>query len=171
MAYANGGLPLLLVIDVVAFAYGGIVVLLIEGLIYFRLGKLPLKDAFALALFVNFVSTLTVGVLFPFAIALIFGIVGTLVGGTIGSTLISVGTWVIGRDDPEGKVSMAYTYFWLGVAFLLTVVQEDRLLATAWKSEAAEPVISITALSWCANAASYIALAAIIFLGLTPIYP
>ncbi|MEE1673397.1 hypothetical protein SNR37_002820 [Agarivorans aestuarii] len=71
IAYANGGGPILLFISGSAFIFGQIWILLIETVLLRKASGLSTKTTFKHVFLANLVSTLIVGLGFPFLLALI----------------------------------------------------------------------------------------------------
>jgi hypothetical protein len=161
IALADGGGPLLLIINGMAFHYGGILIIATEWFIYFQWAKIPKYEAFWDALLVNLISTLLVGFGVPLLIALISVGVGAILPNTINSYALALGTWVW-EGLPFPKVMWASTIFWWIITFILTVIVERKTLERRWISRNYKPVISARNLSWRSNGLTYFGLLIVI---------
>ena len=159
--YADGGGPLLLIINGMTFIYGGIVIIGVEWLIYVRWAKIPKSAAFVDALITNLVSTAVIGFGVPLFIAAISGALSAVLPETIGSYAMAMGTWVY-DGLPFPKVMWTSTIFWWITTFFLTIYVEKRVLMKRWKSRNYEAAWSARVLSWRSNAITYLGLFMII---------
>lgn len=153
-ARADGGGPLLLIINGLAFIYGGILIVLVEWLIYVRYARIEKKRALWDSLIVNAVSAVTVGFGLPLAVAAVSGLAGVALPRTIGSYAAALGTWIYeGVSFP--RLTFASTAFWWVVTFFLTVYVEKLVLQKLWRRRQFSPAISASALSWKSNLVTY----------------
>lgn len=160
-AYADGGGPLLLIINGLAFLYGGIIIVLVEWLIYILWAKIPKRDAFFDALTANLISTVLIGFGVPFLVAALSFGVGAILPTTISAYALALGTWAYeGVIFPN--VMFASTFFWWVVTFFLTVYVEKKVLQHRWKSRQFVAAKSARSLSWVSNTITYLGLLAVI---------
>lgn len=160
-ARADGGGPLLLIINGLAFLYGGILIVLVEWLIYVRCAGIEKMRALWDSLIVNVVSTAAVGFGLPLAVAAVSGVAGVALPRSIGSYASALGTWIYeGASFP--KLTFASTAFWWIVTFFLTVYAEKKVLQKLWRRRQFSPAISAAALSWKSNLVTYSGLLIII---------
>jgi hypothetical protein len=163
VALANGGGPLLLIVNGLAFLYGSVLIVLLEWAIYWWSAKVPASDAFLDALIVNLYSTVVVGLALPLGIGLV-GALGALLPEPVGEFFWAFGTWIYeGVKYP--KLTIAFTFLWLIVTYLLTVKYESHVLRVRWARRGLEPLISARAVSWRANSLTYAGLFAFLLFG------
>lgn len=156
VAFADGGGPLLLIVNFLAFLYGSILIILIEWLLYTRLASVPRDLAFWDSLIVNVLSTLVVGFGFPLAIGLI-GLFGSFIPWGFGDISMALGTWVYeGIKYP--KLSMSMTAFWLVVTYFLTVRYETKILRKRWEKREFKGKMTPEKLNWICNSVTYLGL-------------
>ena len=157
IAYADGGGPLLLIMNGITFLYGGILIVIVEWLIYIYWAKIPKLPAFWDALIANIASTLLVGFGLPLLIAAVSAAASFALPPALGDYALALGTWVYeGAHFP--KLIMASIYFWYFVTFFLTVFVETIALKKLWKERQYEAVKSACSLSWISNAVTYFGL-------------
>jgi len=159
-ALADGGGPLLLLLNGPAFFYGSILIVVAEWGVYYWQARIPAAEAFMDALVVNSLSTVVIGFLFPMAIAAI-GMVGTLLPGRVGQLFLAVGTWIY-SGSAYPRLAIGLTLMWFLISFLLTVAFETRLLSRRWASRGVAPCISARRLSWRSNVLTYTGLAVVV---------
>ena len=164
-AFADGGGPVLLIVNGLYFLYGCIAILLSEWLVYRYKGTLTWKDAFWDVLWVNVSSTLVIGLGFPLLIAALSGL-GSLLPGELGTVVFALGTWVVGDNSPHPELVMPMTGLWLGVTFLLTVYFETWVVKKRWTKRGFEAPVKPLTLNWFANGVSYSGLVVLLMLGL-----
>lgn len=153
IALADGGGPLLLIFNFLAFLYGSILIILVEWLLYARLASVPRNLAFRDALITNVLSTIVVGFGFPFAIGLVTWL-GLFIPWGVGDVLLALGTWVYeGIKYP--KLSMSMTGFWLLVTFFLTVRYETKILRKRWENRGFTGRMTPEKLNWICNSITY----------------
>ncbi len=150
---ANGGGPLLLIFNVMAFAVGSILIIAIEAAIYQKMAKLEIREAVKEAFWVNLWSTLIIGFGLPFAISILSGIAGKIYA-PIADYAFVIGTWVFdGIKHP--KATIAFVYIWLIVAYFLTVPLESVLLLNRWRKRNYHSPITAKRLNWIGNSVTY----------------
>ncbi len=153
LVFADGGGPLLLIFNFLAFLYGSILIILVEWFLYVRLASVPRDLAFFDSLVANVLSTIVVGFGFPFAIGFI-GYLGSVVSTEVGDVSMALGTWVYGNMKYP-KLSMSMTAFWLSVTFYLTVRYEAKVTCNRWNGRGFTGKISPEKLSWYCNSITY----------------
>lgn len=132
-AYANGGGPLLLIVNFMLFTYGQVWILGIETLLFqkvFRGAKFTvvLKWVFL----GNLASTLIGALLVPLVWAAIFGFLGnSLWENEVGKVLFALGTWIAGDNSPHPKLAMAASIVGFVVAYFITVYVERKVFVHA----------------------------------------
>ncbi len=169
LVYADGGGPLLLIINFMYFLYGSVWILLSEWIVYRYKGNIPWKTAFWDVLIVNALSTIVIGLGFPFLIALLsgaFGFTGGRESTDIGGLFLAIGTWIVGDNSPYPKVAITMTCVWLVVTFVLTVYFETWLLSKRWAKRGFVAPIKPLVLNWYANCLSYVGLLILLIIGL-----
>jgi hypothetical protein len=153
VAFADGGGPLLLIVNFLAFLYGSILIILVEWLLYVRLASVPKGPAFWDSLVTNLLSTVVVGFGFPFVIGLISWF-GLFIPWGVGDILLALGTWVYeGIKYP--KLSMSMTAFWLLVTYFLTVRYETKILRKRWEKRGFTGKMTPEKLNWICNSVTY----------------
>lgn len=154
IAFADGGGPLLLIFNFLAFMYGSILIILVEWFLYTRLASVPRGLAFWDSLVANLLSTLVIGIGFPFVIGLISWIGLFIPSWGVGDVLLALGTWVYeGIKYP--KLSMTMTAFWLVVTYFLTVWYEVKIIRKRWDKRGFTGKIDPVKLSWYCNSITY----------------
>ncbi|BDV43877.1 hypothetical protein GURASL_28000 [Geotalea uraniireducens] len=153
VALADGGGPLLLIFNFLAFLYGSVLIILVEWWVYCKFAGIPRKEAFWASLHVNIGSTLVVGFGFPFLLGVI-SVIGGFLPGNAGNISLAVGTWIF-ENIKYPKLTIAMTIFWLVVTFVLTVYYEKRLLTVRLVKREIESKIDLMKLSWYANGLTY----------------
>lgn len=159
VAFADGGGPLLLIFNYMAFLYGSILIILVEWFLYCRLASAPRKEAFWDSLIANVLSTLIIGFGLPLVIATITMLVDVpalkkLIPLDISHVLLALGTWVYeGAEYP--KLTNTMTVFWLVVTFFLTVWYEAKILRKRWIRRGFVGKINPVQLSWYCNSITY----------------
>ncbi len=152
-AFADGGGPLLLIFNFLAFLYGSILIILVEWFLYVRLAAVPRELAFFDALVTNILSTLVVGFGFPFVIGFI-GYLGSVVSPEVGEVSMALGTWVY-ENMKYPKLSFSMTALWLIVTFFLTVRYEAKIIRNRWAGREFTGKIRPEKLSWYCNSITY----------------
>lgn len=153
LAFANGGGPLLLFISGSAFIYGQVWILLVETLFLKKASGFTAKTAFKNVFLANLVSTITVGLGFPFVLAVVTGF-ATDLPQPYGGYASALGTWIYDRApyiQYLGYVALA----WLFVTFFLTVFCEKAFYRWYWRKTGFSPNFSMNQFIWKAHAASY----------------
>jgi len=153
IAYANGGGPLLLFISGSAFIFGQVWILLAETIIFNRVSGQSLKTSFKHVFLANLVSTLLVGLGFPFLLALVTGIAMEL-PQPYGGYASALGTWIY-DSAPYIKYLGYISLIWLLVTFVLTVYCEKWFYRWYWKKVGFTANFNINKFIWQAHAASY----------------
>ena len=112
------GAPAFLLLSFPLFTAGLIWSFCAEGAVYRHYLGGPLGKAIWLALGVNLLSGLIIGIGLPFAVAFISGI-GIFVGGTLGEGFAALGSWVF-KGSSFRDLAIATTIPWMMVSFWLT---------------------------------------------------
>ena len=153
VAYANGGGPLLLFISGSAFILGQVWILFIETLLLKKVSGLNVKTTFKHVFFANLVSTILIGLGFPFLLAVITAF-GMALPQPYGGYASALGTWIYDSAPHMnylGYISLA----WLFVTFVLTVFCEKAFYKWYWRKIDFTPSFPINKFIWQAHAASY----------------
>jgi len=131
-ARADGGGPLLLIINGMAFAFGFVAIVAVEWVLLVTWTSLPTRAAFIDSAFVNTVSTAIVGFGVPILVAVVSALVSMPFPDPVMSFALALGTWVF--DNMKfPKVMYASLIFWWIVTFVLTVKLEAWLLERRWR--------------------------------------
>jgi hypothetical protein len=158
LAQANGGAPLLLVFNGMAFFYGSALIVIAEWLVYWRLGGIPARAAAWDSIVVNVYSTIVIGLGFPCLVAAV-GATGGFIPGVDSDLFFAFGTWYFeGLSYP--RLTLGFTLFWMLATYILTVWLEANILRSRWKRRHETPRGSPSALIWQANTLTYAALIA-----------
>ena len=160
VSYANGGGPLLLFISASAFIFGQIWILTSETYLYKKLVKIDYVTAFKQVFIVNLVSTVVVGLGFPFLLAVITAL-GMELPKPYGGYMSALGTWAYDRA-PHAEVLPFLLVFWLLVTFFLTVLCERWVLLKIWKKANFESPIEVNKLMLQVHLVSYAGLVIIV---------
>lgn len=123
-----------------------------EGAVYQRYLGGPVAKSIWLALGVNILSTLIVGIGLPFAVAFISGI-GIFIGGEIGGIFAALGSWVF-KDSPYRDFAIAITIPWMIISFWLTLKFELWYLTQRLQIDAGGQT-NIKAMCFYANVVGY----------------
>lgn len=153
IAFADGGGPLLLIINFEAFLYGSIIIILVEWFLYMCLASVPREQAFWDSLIANVLSTLVVGFGFPLAIGLI-GLLGSIIPWGVGDISMALGTWVF-ENSKYPKITTYMTAIWLVLTFFITVRYEAKILRKRWDSRGFTGKITPDRISWYCNSVTY----------------
>ncbi len=155
---ANGGAPLLLVSNGMAFLYGGVLIVGVEAILYARLGNLDTYGALIHAFAVNAQSTILVGLGLPIALGIASLLAAWALPDNADATAMALGTWVYGSLQ-HPRLTFGATCLWLLVTFVLTVYLEAwslrRRLAAADETMAIQPLT----MSWLGNSLTYTGIA------------
>ena len=153
-ALADGGAPLLLLVNLQLFLYGMILIIYEEWRIYKYMFDIKPGRAFADVLIINIASTVVIGFCVPLLIAIVSGI-GSELGGEMGDYILASGTWVIGDNSPHPDIALIATGVWFIVTFFLTVYFELWVLKKMWKKREFNTANKFKKWSWTANIVSY----------------
>ena len=160
LAYANGGGPLLLFISGSAFIFGQIWILFVETLFLKKTSGLNTKTAFKYVFFANLVSTIIVGLGFPFILAVITAFGMELPQPFSGYSSI-LGTWVY-DNAPHTKYLGFIALVWLFITFILTIFCEKAFYNWYWHKVGFIPTFSVNKFIWQAHLVSYLGLLIIV---------
>lgn len=132
IAYADGGGPLLLIINFYLFTVGQVWILVSEFLYLVRAWP-GLKKAlvFKWTLFANLASTALGAFLLPFLWAAVFGLLASIPGvseSDIGGVFWAAGTWILGDNSPYPWLAMTVSGVLFVLTYFVTVQVEYRLL-------------------------------------------
>lgn len=112
------GAPAFLLLSFPLFTVGLLWSMCAEGWVYHRYLACTYSSAIWLALGVNILSGLLIGVGFPFLVALAGG-VGVYLNFPYGEVLITLGSWVF-SDSPYRNWALMMVVPWMAVSFWLT---------------------------------------------------
>lgn len=157
IAWADGGAPLLLIINWLAFLYGFIFIVVIESVIYSRLCKASLTRSLLNMTLVNLVSTCLIGLGLPFLVGFLSMSIGSASGGRA-DLVLAFGTWFRGPSRYSGVMLWA-TVFWFLVTYLATIYFEAWQIAWQWKRRSFKSPVSARKLSWIVNSSTYFLIA------------
>lgn len=158
--FANGGGPLLLLISGSAFLYGQLWIIVSETVVYHKLTGLEARVALKQVFLVNPVSTLVVGLGFPFLLAALTA-AGMFLPAPFKDISSLLGTWAYENASYTELLGL-YTVLWLLVTFVLTIDCERWHLTKIWNKSGFSPSISVTGLMVRAHLVSYLGLFGII---------
>jgi heme exporter protein D len=141
IAYADGGGPLLLIINFYLFTVGQVWILLAEFLYLIRVWP-GLKKAlvFKWTLFANLASTALGAFLLPFLWAAVFGLLASIPGvseSDLGGVFWATGTWILGDHSPYPWLAMTVSGVLFVLTYFVTVLVEYRLLKRFTKNQEA----------------------------------
>ncbi len=131
-AFADGGGPVLLLVNGFLFTIGQVWILSAEFVYLTR--RAPSIPKWRLAKWVvgaNFVSTLGGALFIPFAWATVFALlsfIGPWRNSTFGGFLMACGTWIVGDNSPFPWLAMTMTAILFVGTYFATVWIEYRLL-------------------------------------------
>lgn len=170
IAYADGGGPLLLLINFYLFTIGQGWILLSEFLYLIRVWP-NLKKAlvFKWTLFANLASTALGALLLPFLWAAIFGLIASIPGlsdSNLGGVFWATGTWILGDNSPYPWLAMTVSGVLFVVTYFVTVLVEYRLLKRFTYSQGAEVAPISIKQCYLLNLISYSGLVALFALGI-----
>ncbi len=131
-AYADGGGPLLLLLNLYLFTLGQIWILLSEGFYIRKLfPTVSLSERIWWVIYFNFISTIAGAFIIPFIWAAIFGLLSIIpvISTTIaGDILTAMGTWVVGDNSPYPWLAITMSGALFVLTYFLTVWIEYKLL-------------------------------------------
>lgn len=160
VSFANGGGPLLLFISGSAFIFGQVWILVSETYFYTKLVKLEVVPAFKQVFVVNLVSTIVVGLGFPFLLAVLTAF-GMVLPEPYNDYMSILGTWIYDKA-PYIDILPHITIFWLLITFILTILCERWVLLRLWGKAEFKSPIHVNSLMWRVHLVSYAGLIAII---------
>jgi len=133
---ADGGGPILLLINAYVFSAGQVWIILSEFIYLFILFKpFPKLKILKLTLIMNLLSTFLGAILFPLLLALVT-IPGLVYMKTNwGGLLMALGTWIAGDNSPHPKIAIGAMIAGFFITFILTVYIEYKYLKYQSKSE------------------------------------
>jgi hypothetical protein len=131
VCFADGGGPILLIINGYAFSIGQVWILTAEFIYLFLLLRktgLPKLKIFKINFIMNMLSTLLGAFLFPFLLAVV-----TLPGAFFmhtkwGGLLMALGTWIAGDNSPYPYVALGAAIVGFIITFFLTLWIEYKYL-------------------------------------------
>lgn len=169
LASADGGGPLLLIINGYLFTAGQAWILLVEFLYLIRVWPALGKGlVFKWTLYANLASTLLGALLLPLLWAAVFGLLASLppVADTeLGGLFWATGTWILGDHSPYPWLAMTASGVLFVVTYFVTVQVEFRLLGRLAGGQ--EPVVAPISIKQCylLNLVSYSGLVVLFVLG------
>ena len=169
IAYADGGGPLLLIVNFYLFSVGQVWILVAEFLYLKRVWP-SLKKAlvFKWIFLANLASTVLGAFLLPFLWAAVFGLLASIPGVSerdLGGVFWATGTWILGDHSPYPWLAMTVSGVLFVLTYFVTVIVEYRLLNRFAKNqEAGVASISINQ-CYMLNIISYSGLVVLFALG------
>ena len=168
-ARADGGPPILLMVNAYLFSCGQIWILLTESLYLRRLfPRLDLPTRIDWVVHMNIVSTLVGAFLIPLAWATLFCLLSRTPGlreTGAGVLLMAAGTWPSGADTPFPPLAVAAATCLFAFSYFTAVWIEYRLLARRMRKKLMDRRPDLLRHSYAFNAISYAGLVALFFLG------
>ena len=171
MALANGGGPILLIVNGFLFTIGQIWIVLAE---FFYLARrapnVPKWRLLKLVVGINVASTLGGALLLPLLWAAVFAALSALGpwrDSTFGGVLIALGTWVVGDNSPFPWLALASSSVLFVGTYFATVWIEYRLMQRWSISNRLSLATDVLSLSYRMNALSYLGLIILFVLGVT----
>lgn len=169
LAYADGGGPLLLIINFFLFSVGQFWILLAEYLYLQRIWPKQKKMlVFTWTFFANLISTLLGALLLPFLWAAVFGILASIPGisdSALAKVFWAMGTWIIGDNTPYPWLTYTFCGILFILTYFLTVFIEYKLLQSFTKQQ----IVNITPITlrhcFMLNLISYCGLVVLFILG------
>jgi hypothetical protein len=152
-AYANGGGPILLYINFIAFVLGQVWILSAETFMYCKMLKIKPALAFVQVFKVNFVSTILVGLGLPLLLALITAFAMEL-PSPVGGVMSAFGTWIY-DSAPYIDYIWYITAAWFVVTLYLTVICERWYIKKLWVKTNFTSPININTFMWQVHFVSY----------------
>jgi hypothetical protein len=151
--YANGGAPILLYINFVAFVFGQVWILSCETYIYYK--KLNIKPlvAFKQVFLVNLVSTLLVGLGLPLFLSLVTMFAMKL-PNPVGGIFSIMGTWIY-SSAPYIEYIFYITGIWFLITLFLTVLCERWYIKKLWVKSGFNPQVNVNSFMWQVHLVSY----------------
>lgn len=166
ICFADGGGPILLLINGYVFTLGQIWILFIEFIYLFYLLKTIIsskRKIFKITFIMNLLSTLMGAILFPLLLAIITAPGLSHMQTTWGGLLMACGTWIAGDHSPYPNVAMGATIVGFIITFFLTILIEKKYLKQVLLKE--KVISQINILKHCIyfNLISYLGLVALFF--------
>jgi len=163
--YADGGGPLLLIVNFMLFTYGQVWILSIETIAFRKVFiNSRLIQIFKWVFFANLASTLLGALLAPLLWAAIFGFLGkSLWENEIGKILFAVGTLIAGDNSPHPKLAIGVTIIGFVVTYLLTVYIENWVFRRAIFKKSLPNAANLLKNCYVINGISYIGLIILFF--------
>jgi len=170
ISYADGGGPLLLIINVYLFTVGQVWIQLAEFLYLIRVWP-DLKKAlvFKWMFFANLASTALGALLLPFLWAAVFALLASIPGlsdSNLGGVFWATGTWILGDNSPYPWLAMTVSGVLFVVTYFVTVLVEYRLLKRFTISQGAEVTPISIKQCYLVNLISYCGLVVLFALGM-----
>ncbi len=170
VSFADGGGPLLLIINFYLFTVGQVWILFSEFLFLSRvwpgLGKVLV---FKWTLFANIASTVLGALLLPLLWAAVFGLLASIPGVSdsgLGGVLWATGTWILGDHSPYPWLAMTVSGILFVVTYFVTVQVEYHLLARFVKSQGEAVAPLSKSQCYVLNLVSYCGLLVLFALGM-----
>ncbi|MCP4650627.1 MAG: hypothetical protein GY853_11185 [PVC group bacterium] len=131
VCFADGGGPILLLINGYAFSVGQIWIMSVEfGYLFLWLKSLSFSKwkIFKITFIMNLLSTLLGAILFPLLLAIVT-FPGLLYMNTKwGGLLMALGTWIAGDNSPNSEVAIGAAVVGFFITFILTIWIEYKYL-------------------------------------------
>lgn len=160
IAYANGGGPLLLFMSGGAFIFGQVWILLVETMVLKKFSGFNTVVAFKQVLYANLLSTVIVGLGFPFLLAVITAFAMQF-SQPYGGYASAIGTWAY-YNAPYMQYLGYTSLAWLLITFLLTMFCEKKFYKWYWVKIDFNPNFPVTKFIWIAHVLSYAGLLIIV---------
>lgn len=156
-AYANGGGPLLLIVNSMLFTYGQVWILGIETFLFQRVFYgTKLLTVFKWVFLGNLISTMVGAFLAPLVWAAAFGFLGhSLWDNEIGKILFALGTWVAGDNSPHPNLAKTATLVGFALAYFITVHIERKVFEVAIRRGELSQCDNLLKFCYGVNAISY----------------
>jgi len=168
---ADGGAPLLLVINLYVFSFGQVWIIASEHL--FLRGKLPETSGAKLLGWVtvtNLVSTAVGALIIPFIWAVLFLVLSGLGSPnlpTLAGVLAAIGTWIIGDRSPYVWLAFSASAVLFVVTYFVTVWLEHRILVLLLERAELPPPANLRKTVAVMNLISYVGLVLLFAWGTT----
>lgn len=169
IAFADGGGPLLLIINGFVFSVGQIWILLSEfGYLCWRLPSIKRSRLAGWTLGINVISTSAGAILIPLTWAAVFGLlsfVGPWRDTSLGDALLAAGTWVADGNAQYAWLAMTVSALLVVVTYFVTVWIQYRFLLAWGRREIQIPSREVLKLSYVMNGLSYAGLVVLLGAG------
>ena len=164
-SYADGGGPLLLIVNFLLFTYGQVWILSIETFAFHKVfSNSKIITIFKWVFFANLASTLIGALIAPLIWAAIFGALGqSLWENEIGKILFAFGTWVAGDNSPHPNLAIGVSIAGFIVTYFLTVYIERWVFMKAIIKNQLPKIDNLLKHCYLINGVSYAGLITLFF--------